>query len=585
MEHPPTFNFPLWRLALVVFLLLFLGLLAAIVMAAEPLPPSEFSGAGVSILPRERPPLPSFQPETKPDIGLPPLASPPRAMLSSQARIRVKRIEVVGNTVFSRAELESVIAPYEHREISAEELQALRRQLTRYYVSRGYVSSGAVIPDQQVRDGVVTIRMIEGRLSGVEISGLKRLRQAYLRERLELGLDGPLNINGLGRNILALHDGPVIKRIKARLSPGERPGEGVLHAEVEEKDPWELRFQFANDRSPSVGGERLESYLAYHDLTGWADTLDFKGSLTEGAGDWATSYTRPLNAADTSLHLWYSRCNSDVVEAPFDTLDISSRTETYGLTLNYPFGRQDGRSWALGATLEHRHGDTSLLGHPFSFSPGEDDGEADDTAFRVSQEFLLRRPSRVVAFRQMLSFGIDGLGASSRGAGPDQNFLVWLTQAQWAERLGDRGVQLITRADMQLTREPLLYLERFAVGGASTVRGYRENLLVRDNGLIASMELRLPVGRMPLFGLSREVDDGLLQLCPFVDWGRSWNSEAPDAETKEIAGLGVGLRWDPCHAIHAQLYVACALNSDGIDHEEHDLQDSGIHFKLSYQAL
>ena len=146
-------------------------------------------------------------------------------------------------------------------------------------------------------------------------------------------------------------------------------------------------------------------------------------------------------------------------------------------------------------------------------------------------------------------------------------------------------MQFITRVDMQLAKEPLLYLEKFAVGGADTVRGYRENLLVRDNGLIASIELRVPVGRAPLFKVSREVDDGLLQLCPFVDWGRSWNSKAPEAEEKEIASLGLGLRWDPSPTIHAQLYAAYALKNDGIDQEGHDLQDSGIHFKLSYQLL
>lgn len=580
VPYPPRITPPLRCAALLALALLPLANPAW----AGPAPPSDLSPTGFTALSAERPSLPDYQTKTTPDIVLPPLAPPPpQGPLSSRGRIRVKRIELIGNTVYSRAQLAGVIAPYQNREITAEELQTLRQRLTLFYVSRGYVNSGALIPDQEVRDGVVTIRLIEGRLIGVEISGNQRLRDAYIRDRLEVGLHGPLNINDLGRNVLALHDGPVIRRIKGRLVPGQRPGQGVLHAEVEEKDPWQLRLQFANDRAPSVGGERLETTLAYRDLTGWADTLEFKGGLTEGVGDWATSYTRPLNAADTSLRFWYSRSNSEVVEAPFDALDISSRIETYGLTLNHPFGQKDGRGWSVGATLEQRHGETFLLGEPFSFSPGEDDGEADDVALRLTQGFLLRRSSRVIAFRQMLSIGIDGPGSPSRTSGPDQNFMVWLPQAQWAERIGDRGIQLITRADLQLANGPLLYLEKFSVGGAATVRGYRENLFVRDNGLSASMELRVPVGRVPLFRVSREVDDGLLQLCPFVDWGRSWNSQAPEADTKELSSLGLGLRWDPSPALHAQLYAACALNNDGIDQERHDLQDAGIHFKLSYQ--
>ena len=570
-----------------VFLLLFplFALAVSQAGAEQPAPPAGLLGTGLEALPRERPPLPDFRPETKPDIGLPPLEPAPQAPLSSQARILVTRIEVTGNTVFSRSELAEVIAPFEGREITAEELQSLRRQLTLFYVDQGYVNSGAVIPDQEVSDGVVTIRIVEGSLTGIEISGLRRLREGYVRDRLQRGLAGALDMDDLGRNVLSMHDGPVVKRIKARLRPGAKPGEGILHAEVEEKGPWDLRFQVANDRSPSVGGERLQTYLAHHNLTGWADTLDLKGSLTEGVGDGEISYSRPLFADDTMVRAWYSKCNSEVVESPFDALDISSKTETYGIALDHPFGREDGRSWSIGPTLEHRRGETFLLGEPFFFSPGAVDGVVEITAFRLSQGFLLRRPSRVVACRQMLSLGINGLGTAVSDPGPEKNFIAWLGQAQWAERLGDHEIQLITRVDLQLAHEPLLYLEKFAVGGATKVRGYRENLLVRDNGILASVELRVPVGRVPLFGLSREVEDGAVQLAPFIDWGRSWNSETPRSEEKEVASLGVGLRWDPSPKLHAQIYFAYPLNDDGIDQATHDLQDSGIHFMVTCQVF
>lgn len=585
MKHPASAPPRKRHILLSAAIHLILGLAASAVLAAPPSLPHSARGPCIESLTKERPPLPDFRPDTKPDIALPPLESPPKAPLSSQARLRVERIELTGNTVFSRTELSAIIAAYEGREISAEELQTLRQQLTLYYVNRGYVNSGAVIPEQEIKDGVVVIRIVEGRLTGMEISGNERLRDAYIRKRLELGLDGPLNMNALGRNVLEMHDGPVVRRIKARLKPGANPGEAVLYAEVEEKNPWQLNFQFANDRSPSIGSERLVTTLAHHDLTGWGDTLDLRGGLTEGLSDFETSYTLPLNAKDTTIRLWFSESDSDVVEAPFAALDIASETKTYGLTLDYPFGKKDGRSWSLGATLEHRRGETFLFGDPFPFSSDSDDGSVAITAFRVSQDFLLRQTSRVVAFRQLLSFGLDPFGSSVSDSGPDENFFSWLAQAQWAERLGEKGLQFISRVDTQLTEKPLLYLERFAVGGATTVRGYRENLFVRDNGVIASVELRLPVGRLPLYKVSREVNDGIVQLAPFVDWGRSWNSDDPVTEPETISSLGVGLRWDPSPTLHAQVYFAHALEEDNIDQEEHDLQDSGIHFNLSWQAI
>ena len=565
--------------------LLLLCLAASAVLAAPPSPAAGPAGTGIESLTRERPPLPGCRSDTPPAIELPPLAPPLKAPLSAQARIRVERIELTGNTVFSGPELAAITAAYEGREISAEELQTLRQQLTLHYVSRGYINSGAVIPDQEVKDGVVVIRIVEGRLTGIEITGNERLREAYIRQRLERGLDGPLDMNTLGGNILELHDGPVVRRIKARLRPGTHPGEAVLYAEVEEKTPWQLDFQFANDRPPSIGSERLETTLAHHDLIGWGDTLALRAGLTEGLSDFETSYTLPLSANDSTARLWFSKSDSSVVEAPFEALDIASETKTYGLTLDYPFGKTVGRRWSLGATLEHRHGETFLLGEPFSFSPGSEDGTVASTACRLSQDFLLRQSSRVVAYRQLLSVGLDPFGASVSDSGPDENFLAWLAQAQWAERLGEKGVQFISRADIQLAKESLLYLERFAVGGATRVRGYRENVLVRDNGVIASMELRLPLGRLPLYQVSREVNDGLVQLAPFVDWGRSWNSDDPLTKPEVVSSLGLGLRWDPSPALHLEVYLAHPLHNDGIDRQGHDLQDSGLHFNLSWRAI
>lgn len=540
---------------------------------------------------RERLPLPDYRTLPPAETEQSPAAAPsPAAPLPAQARFLVRHIEITGNTVFSAAELAPLTAAYEEREVSVEELQALRRQLTLYYVERGYVNSGAMIPKQEVGpDGVVTIQIIEGRLTGLSISGPHRLRDDYIRSRLELGVaDGPLNMKRLGQNVLALHDGPVLRRIKARLRPGDKPGEGVLLAEVEEKDPWRLVLQVANDRSPSVGSERVEADIAHLNLTGWGDTLEVNGSLTEGSGDLETSYSRPLNAVDTTLRLWFTRSDAEVVEEPFKELAVSSMTETFGLSLRHPTLKTLDTEWATEFILERRHGETFLRNDPFAlFFDAEQGGAVTLTAFRLAENVIIRQPARVMACRQLFTIGVDALGATASEQGKS-NFLISLTQAQWAERLGSQGVQVLAKADLQLSREPLLYMEKFAVGGESTVRGYRENLLLRDNGVTASLELRVPVGRLPLLAVSRETDDGLVQVAPFVDWGRSWDCHDPAAfmatEVKYLASLGLGLRWEPSATIHAQIYAALALNNDGFEQVEHSLQDAGIHFRLVYQA-
>jgi hemolysin activation/secretion protein len=151
-------------------------------------------------------------------------------------------------------------------------------------------------------------------------------------------------------------------------------------------------------------------------------------------------------------------------------------------------------------------------------------------------------------------------------------------------RLWDTDNQVLVRVDLQLAEDPLLPLEKLGVGGATTVRGYRENLLVRDNGFIGSVEFRFPVFRLPLPLISEGPQDGRVQLAAFYDFGWSENTdvESPDPDT--ISSLGIGLRWDPHRQIHGELYWGFALREVG-ELGEGDLQDSGIHFALDIRLF
>jgi hemolysin activation/secretion protein len=117
---------------------------------------------------RERQHFPEKQiepPSPPPSLILPPPPKPSDERLSTQLQVSIKKVQVTGNTVFSAQELAPIIAPYEGRLLTSDALQALRQALTVHYINHGYINSGAVIPDQEVKEGVIEVRIIEGRLS------------------------------------------------------------------------------------------------------------------------------------------------------------------------------------------------------------------------------------------------------------------------------------------------------------------------------------------------------------------------------------------------------------------------------------
>ena len=532
------------------------------------------------LLPEE--PLPEEPPPSLPPVPIlpplpPPPAEPPEAF--PLERVFVSEIRVIGSTIFSIAELAEVTAPYVNRSLTAEDLEALRLALTRYYVARGYVNSGAIIPDQTVTEGVLTVQIIEGELSRIEVEGNRWFRSGYFQDRLSLGAGPPLNINALQERLQLLLQDSRIQRLNTELRPGVQPGESVLDVRVEEANPYKVWLAFNNYQSPTVGAERGLITVAHENLTGYGDILSTQYAGSSGVHlQLDTSYTLPLTARDTAVMVRYRRNTFQVVEAPFEPLDVNSRSEIFGITLRQPVYRTLVQEFALELIGERLSNQTFLLDQPFSFSLGAHRGLTTDTAVRFAPQWVYRTPTQVLAARSQFSVGIDALGATINPPSlPDGRFFAWLGQLQGARRLGLWDAELLWRTDLQLANNPLLPLEQIAVGGRYTVRGYRENQLVRDNGLLASLE-----GRLPIISERRWAE--YMQIAPFVDFGQSWNTKLPTPDPKTLASVGLGLRWAATvpapFSVRPQFEVYWGVPLNNVKTPGGNLQDWGLHLQL-----
>jgi hemolysin activation/secretion protein len=518
---------------------------------------------------------------------LPPIPPPPpeeRERLPVP-RVFVRQIKVTGSTVFSEEDLAAVTAPYVNRYVSSEELEALRLELTRLYVEAGYINSGAVLPDQTVTEGVITYHIIEGELTNVTVEGNRWFREGYLRKRLALDVEPPLRIGALQERLQRLQQDDRIERLDAELRPGVRLGESELHVRVEERLPVFVALEFNNYQSATVGAERGLITVAHRNLTGNGDIWSFTYGRSAGLElQVDTSYTLPLSPRDTTANLRYQRNNSSVIEARFEPLDIESESEIFTVGLRHPVYRTLRRELALALAVERLQSKTFLLGQPFSFSLGTRNGEATDTALRFSAEWLDRTPDQVIALRSRFSLGVDALGATINDNTdlPDGQFFAWLGQFQWGRRLTADDIQLLFRLDVQLTSDPLLPLEQIAVGGRFSVRGYRENQLVRDNALIASLESRIPLIRNRSWA-------EFVQLVPFVDFGRGWNRQVPTPDPTTLVSVGLGLRWAASFGtvvpLRAQFELFWGLKLKNVETEGGDLQDNGLHLQFVLSAF
>ena len=238
--------------------------------------------------------------------------------------------------------------------------------------------------------------------------------------------------------------------------------------------------------------------------------------------------------------------------------------------MRQPLIKKPDTELALGLTLDLRRSQTFLFDDiPFSFSEGAEEGESKVTVIRFSQEWLQWEPKKVLAARSQFSFGIDAFDATINETGTDGRFFAWLGQFQWVQQLSPKTL-FIAKINAQLTPDSLLPLEKISLGGVDTVRGYSQNQLVADNGIIGSLELRLPL-----------ISSNLLQIRPFFDIGTAWNNEEKNPDPQTIAALGLGFSWQLQRDLFLQLDYGIPLIED--EEEGDSLQENGLYFSLRYQ--
>ncbi len=541
-------------------------------------PPQDVQPPAPEPLPSPAPPTPLPPPE---DLLQPPTRTPTPQPLPGKVpeTFTVNRFEVVGSTVFSPEELAKVLAPFTQKPISFAQLFQARSAITQLYINKGYITSGAYIPPQRLRGGVVRIQVVEGKLEDINVAGTGRLNPNYVRSRIAVNTSPPLNRERLLEALQLLQLNPLIENLSAELSAGSLPGESVLNIQVTEAKSDSIQVVLDNGRSPSVGSFRRRLQADEANLLGQGDSLSIAYTNTAGSNALDASYALPLNPRNGTLTLNYGTTSSDVIERPFNALDIQAASRYYELTLRQPVVQTPTQEFALGLTASQPESEASFLeiervGFP---SPGADEeGRTRISALRFFQEWTQRSSREVIAARSQFNLGIGAFNATiNEDPEPDSRFFSWQGQAQWVRLLAPNTL-LLLRANVQLASTALVPLEQFGLGGLESVRGYRQDLLLTDNGAFASAEVQLPILRVSQL-------NGVLQLAPFVNFGTTWNSgrDAPDQNT--LASVGFGLRLSQGDRFIARLDWGIPLVS--VTSPERTWQENGLYFSVLYNPF
>ncbi|XHX77661.1 MAG: ShlB/FhaC/HecB family hemolysin secretion/activation protein [Stenomitos frigidus ULC029] len=489
------------------------------------------------------------------------IAKPP----SRKDEIYVDRLQITGNTRFSQQQLAAVVqtaiagsaaSPANSdptvikRTLTPAELVQASEAITELYTKKGYITSGAYVPAEVLNGATPEIRVVEGKLEAINVEVLppkflwfgQPLSQNYVRGRLSQSIRLPLQISQLADAVKWLEQDALIDSISTTLAPGTTTGRSILNVKVQQAVPFKASVSVDNGRAPSVGRLRQQISVSQANLLGLGDRLQAGYNRSEGSNGWDVGYSLPINASNGTLSFNYSSNRGRVIEAPFQDLDIKSRSQNYDVSFRQPLKQTATEEFAVTLRGTHYRNEGVFLetfndGVPLPFpAQGSDlNGVTSVTALRFGQEWLKRSDRDVISLQSEFSVGINAIGATILDTPPDGRFFAWQGRGFWVHSFAPDTLFAL-KAQVQLADRPLVPVEQISLGGIDTVRGYRTSTLLADTGWFASAEAYLPILRVPKLR-------GVLQVVPFLDIAQGKNRGDAQPSPNKLASVGIGLQW------------------------------------------
>lgn len=469
----------------------------------------------------------------------------------------VHEYRVLGNTVLDTRAVERVLYPLLGDAKTLTDVEVARTALENAYHDHGFATVFVDIPPQEVTDGVVRLRVTEGRVHERSISGAR-----YFSERQILA-DLPATASGGVPNLTAVQqqlsvvnaqtpDRSVVPIVKA----GPEPGTVDLALKVDDHLPLHASIELNDQYTPQTSPLRVNVGLSYTDLFGAFDSVSAQYQLAPQSpkelGVFAINYAEHPLGDGWRPSVYFINSSSDV--ATVGTIGVLGKGQIAGGRLTYPLSNSDDQQLSLTAGIDYKHfrntvnlAESVPLVTPISY-------------VNLSLAFAGAWHSKWTSGNLNLSadFGPRGFANTNALAFANDRFqgrsnYFYLRADGAVNQTLPAGFHLMLRAAGQYTEEPLIANEDYVIAGSDGVRGYLEAEELGDSAIKGTAQLQSP----PLLHDKREILNGFL----FYDLGRANMLEPLAGEPAHaiLRSWGAGINVLPLPGLTGSLAIARPL--------------------------
>jgi len=248
----------------------------------------------------------------------------------------VKEIRVTPSKFLSAEEIRKAIHFKGAGPATVKELTDMVARLNALYQEKHIVTAQAVLPPQKVQDGVVYIRLIEGKFGKTVITGNQRISEKTLLSRIHGRMGELVDVDRL-EDELRVYNSTNTYQVRAELVPGEEEGTSDLHLVLEEKENPLTSFIFTDNAGQKESGRyRIGAYTEYRGIGGHDASLAVSPVWTEGIWGGSVMYDTPWGHHGTRAQISYSRNLVDIIDGTFKDYDMKANSNDAAISITHP---------------------------------------------------------------------------------------------------------------------------------------------------------------------------------------------------------------------------------------------------------
>lgn len=467
----------------------------------------------------------------------------------------LKEIRVTGATIFSPQDFVPLYQPFLEKKVTFADIESIIEKIKARYKAKGYLTTTVYLPEQDVKEGKIEIRVAEGKMGKLRIEGNKWFSTALIEKFFHVKKNEILNIKSLQRDILRLNKNSDLE-VKTVISAGEEPQTSDLTLQIKDKFPWHIGFSQDNKGTRLVGKYRSALSLRSSNVSGLGDTIFINTLYSGRAFGESVSYTIPVGTYGTKFGIDTTYFKMKLGKE-YKSFDITGSTQIYT-----PYF-----SWEL-ALCEDFEANANLGLDIKSIKKKTGDNVTSSDQMRLPyfgiDLFHTNSFGGQTNFSPKFTFGTEHfLGASKRNhptASRDNTggrFFKYEQSLGYTQRI-PWETYLSVRSQFQIASRTLASSEQFQLGGANSVRGYPEGDYLADFGGSLNLDWVFPLYFIPREWKLAYSDTALrYQIEPvlFADVGGGKLKKVLPGERhdKFLVGIGGGLRAHLYNKIYLRL--------------------------------